>query len=175
MAVAKKISTRETAQRSGAISTENVQLLRLGLTAAGIWFGYIKIVKPLLTSDPFGLKASRKEDIQRDELFLDFAKTAFDPNFERTLGSGIVRFRYAKKDGIILAGNIYKSHQWWNDDEEQAYAVFRKAPSLSAVSSITYWFSEEYGRDLLEYLKDFLNDSEMDVILNILKAKPLLK
>jgi hypothetical protein len=74
--------------------------------------------------------------------------------------------------GSLLSEKIYNAHHWYNDNEEEVYSVFRALSSQSQVTSLAYWFKQKYNEDLFYYLKSFLSDNEMAVIVKIINSKP---
>lgn len=91
---------------------------------------------------------------------------------------------YLSKSNIIVV-NLTSATVWANaidnaigyiyDDEEAIYAVFRQAKSKADVSRLTDVFFSVTGKDLLGYLRSNLNDSEMSIILAIVKKLPTFK
>ncbi len=135
-------------------------------------FGYKKVVAPVL--ETVGLKDS-KADKQQAKDYFDFRKTAFNPTYWTELSRAGKKFRYYPEEpGLARAKLIWDSNGAWyqNDNEDKVYGVFSSASSLSSISTIAYWFQKKYKRDLLKYLRSFLNDREMRKIYAILKTKP---
>ena len=78
----------------------------------------------------------------------------------------------SKTDYLNLAKGLYNASGVFNDDEDSVYGVFRKVQTqyqLSILSGIFYFF---YKKDLLEYLKGFMNADEMDKLLQMVKNYP---
>ena len=59
-----------------------------------------------------------------------------------------------------------------NDNEGAIYAAFRDCRNKIQVAQIAKGFSLRYSRDLYQFLRDMLSDSEMNEVLNIIGSKP---
>lgn len=75
----------------------------------------------------------------------------------------------------ILCYKIYDSKGIFNDEEDSIYNSFQILNSKAQISYLSNTFSKIYNKDLLSYLKNFLNSDELTKIYQIIKNKPLAK
>jgi uncharacterized protein YerC len=59
-----------------------------------------------------------------------------------------------------------------NDNESAVYAAFRDLRNKIQVAQVAQGFSLRYSKDLYQFLRDMLSDSEMNEVLDIITAKP---
>lgn len=64
---------------------------------------------------------------------------------------------------------------WFGDNEEQIYSVFRDITSQIQISQISDAYATRYSRDLLGDINSNLNDKEKSFLWNIIKNKPFAK
>ena len=147
-------------------------LLPTALLALGAYFIVKKEGGSLF--EFLGLKSSAEDKAQEKD-YNTLAKTAFNPNWWKSIPSNITFQYFDESAGIDVAKKVYDCKNWLNDDEATLYGIFRKASSLSVISSLCYWFFVKYGLDLHEYLTSFLNDSELRQLYAILMLKPMYK
>lgn len=67
-----------------------------------------------------------------------------------------------------IAKLVYNSTSWYNDDEEQLYGAIRSAGSDVNLSYVAYVFQEQYKSDMLSYIENFLNSSELSNVKTII-------
>jgi hypothetical protein len=79
------------------------------------------------------------------------------------------------------AKQIYDAINWYGDDEEKIFAVFRSMPTQSCVSYLAMTFRDKYGKDILSFLRggswyqpgaDGLSDAELDKVNSIVLSLP---
>jgi len=58
------------------------------------------------------------------------------------------------------------------DDEAAVYAAFRDLRNKIQVAQLAEGFSLRYSKDLYQFLRDMLSDKEMNLVLDIINAKP---
>lgn len=85
----------------------------------------------------------------------------------------------AKKNGYIklvsksyqskLVKQLYDSQGLFNDNENSVYDVFKQLNYQTALSQLSYIFSQTYSESLYDYLTGFMSDSEMRRIYDIVK------
>ena len=121
---------------------------------------------------------------------------SLNPNYYKTIFSYINKLRAQKKlskltgdqIGKILgnqmggnfltafknyAGRIYQSKGIFNDDESRLYSVFQAMPTQLQISYLSSVFTQQYKKDMLDYIKGFTNEEERAKIFDIVKNKPL--
>ena len=113
-----------------------------------------------------GLVSDRKES--NDLLQLN-NEDYFNPNYwQRKLPAKIITESFSRK----YSDDIYNAYGYFNDDENVIYGVFEQMKTKSQVSYLAYKFNQYYNRSLIEYLRSFLNDSEMAKIAAIINKLP---
>jgi hypothetical protein len=113
-----------------------------------------------------GLVSDRKES--NDLLQLN-NEDYFSPNYwQRKLPAKIITESFSRK----YSDDIYNAYGYFNDDENVIYGVFEQMKTKSQVSYLAYKFNQYYNRSLIEYLRSFLNDSEMAKIAAIINKLP---
>lgn len=73
----------------------------------------------------------------------------------------------------VLCAKIYDSKGVLSDEPDRVYSVFQTLNSKAQISYLSSVFTKCYDKDLLTYLTQFLNSTELTKIYNILKNKPL--
>jgi len=141
---------------------------------AGIAVGvYFLVVKPLL--EKTGLKDSADE--KEAEKALEKQETKINiwqgtEAVKRAAGSKktITLLTYATAAG--KADGINDSLNWYNDDEERIYAIFRGLNAQTQVASIVDQYRIRHKSDLLTTLKQALSSDEFNQIVKIIDQKP---
>ena len=75
-----------------------------------------------------------------------------------------------KPDGF--ADRIYNAKGFFKDDENSVLDVFRNLQTQFQVSQLARFFSAYYKKDMLAYLKTFMDDSNLKDVLDIIKNYP---
>jgi len=113
-----------------------------------------------------GLVSDRKESNDLQQLNNE---DYFNPNYwQRKLPAKIITESFSRK----YSDDIYNAYGFFNDDENAVYGVFEQMKTKSQVSYLSYKFYQYYNRSLIEYLRSFLNDSEMAKIAAIINKLP---
>lgn len=70
---------------------------------------------------------------------------------------------------------IFNANKVWflPDKEEEVNSIFRLLKSQQQISYLTYRFFERTKKDLLTYLKDFMNTEQLATVQDLIKNKPL--
>lgn len=155
----------------GAIETKNVIPW---LLIAGAALGFV-LLKQLLEAlgiwkDP---DERRLDDLSKD------ANSFWNPNFWQTKPANQtytapITLSVAK----TYADEIYNSFGAFNDCEECVKAVFKRCRSQATASFIAYAFNQNYGMDLLDFLRggvwpqDRLSDKDVNEITNYVLTLP---
>lgn len=161
--------------------------------AAYLGAGYLayKAIKGL--AETFGLiktEAEDKLDTSTDvasgdaSILIDNPLIAFNGNyataiiiaFNKKFGRGKFNATFQNFVGTKtlpeLSRKLWESSHFFNDDEEAVYGIFRSLRSQYQLSILSSLFFHAYGKDLLEYLKKFLDANEMEKIIDIVKNYP---
>jgi hypothetical protein len=72
-----------------------------------------------------------------------------------------------------LSDDLWDATGIFNDDEQAIYGVFRQLQYLSQISFLAQVFYAKHGQDLYGYLKNHLNDDEMNQIAIIVSKFPI--
>jgi len=122
---------------------------------------YFGVVRPILqAAGIMGDKESRTEDktVKEGE-----SLNGWKPQYWKDRKN---KLTISESDAAGFAKTIYNSDTYW-DDEEAVYGVLRRLKNNTDLSLVSSSFFEQYNKDLLEYMKDFLNEGEMIKVYNI--------
>jgi hypothetical protein len=127
---------------------------------------------PLLES--FGLKDSQADKDRIDTENLPANKDYWSPYFiHQTKPYGVSAIILTTRAYALQeAENVWDSKGIVNDNEEKLYGVFRALKYKSQISFLADVFKQQYSRDLYQFIRSFLNDSEMSTLLTITNKKP---
>ena len=104
-----------------------------------------------------------EQDISASQLVED-RENIFSPNYwKKKKNAKILTTNSAR----ALASNIYNAAGYFNDNEEAVYGVFRQLTYKTQLSWLSYIFYKQYGEDLLQYLKSFMNSDELATVKQI--------
>ena len=171
-------------------SQQVTEYVKIGLYLSLAYFGF-KAIKSL--AETFGLSKTESE-VLTDEATTDVAQStteassnpflSFSPMYSNALVTAwkkshpnqvwnipkqekLPRLQY-----LDLAKDINESNGYFNDDENRLYSVFSKIETQYQLSLLSRVFTTYYKKDLFNYLKSFLNASELQPILNKVKNYP---
>ena len=88
----------------------------------------------------------------------------FSPNYWKNKKNAKV---LTTSSARALAKNLYDASGVFNDNEEAVYGVFRQLNYKTQVSWLSYIFYKQYGEDMLQYLKSFMNNDELATLKQI--------
>lgn len=71
-----------------------------------------------------------------------------------------------------LAARIKKAKGIFNDDELAVYSAFKTVRNKAQVSQLAETFQREYGMDLVEFLRDFMNEKELARVFDLVEILP---
>ena len=100
---------------------------------------------------------------------------AYNKKYYPKVFNGTYNMVFSQLQYVQMINDLWAGKDAFNDDEEKVYGIFRRLTTqwqLSLFASLFYYFKK---RDLLEWLKTFLNPDEMSVIFNIIKNYPQYK
>jgi len=102
-------------------------------------------------------------------------KTISIANFSKT-GVGPSELKnqnpISAKQMADYAIQIYDSKGVFHDTESKVIGAIAAMPNKFSVSVLSSAFNTAYGRDLLEYLKTFMNDEQLASVARSIKDKP---
>ena len=171
-------------------SSDVADYLKIGLYVGLAFVGY-KAIKKL--TETFGLTKS-EADVETEQAIEQAGGSsvtignnpflAFNPGYAATLINDYNKtkapkvFNYINQFGTkaaLLGGMpklLYDSKGFFYDDPERTYNIFRLIQTQYQLAIVSSIFSTKYKKDLLTYLKSFLNSSELKVITDIVKNYP---
>jgi hypothetical protein len=175
-------------------ATNTNQNINLAFKLAMAGMGFIALKK---LGETFGIFNTAEENQQEEatasasasatQTYTNNPYIAFNPNYAIAIVkaynkkyypkvfNGVYNMVFSQPQYLKFVTELYDGKSLFGDDEEKIYGVFRQITTqwqLSLLSSLFYYFKK---KDLLEYLKSFMNPSEMAVIFNIIKNYPQYK
>lgn len=124
------------------ILKDNSSLI-IGLVA--VYFGYTKVIKPLLES--VGLSQSEAElEVERQS---SNPASPWNPNFWRKSNATIITNDAVTK----FINTIWNAPGYFNDDFDAVLGVFKQLKTKSQVSYLADKFNKVKGKDLLNWLQ----------------------
>lgn len=131
-----------------------------------VFFGGRKIFQSLgLIEDKEDKKRNEALNTMQNADFWDFN------NFLPTVPEGANLFTTATTD--LYVERLWDATGFLNDNEEEIYGVFRAMPTKAAISFLAKRFFLKKNQDLYSYLDEYLWDSEMLVVAQIVNSKPV--
>tara|TARA_R110000868_G_scaffold402001_1_gene677901 strand:+ start:739 stop:1278 length:540 start_codon:yes stop_codon:yes gene_type:complete len=171
-------------------SSDVGEYIKIGLYIGGAFLAY-KAIKKL--SETFGLTKS-EADVATEEAIEQAGGSsvnvgnspflAFSPSYAATLINDYNKtkapkvFNYINQFGAkasilgAMPKMLYDSKGFFYDDPERTYNIFRLIQTQYQLAIVASIFSTKYNKDLLTYLKSFLNAEELNIIVNIVKNYP---
>ena len=70
--------------------------------------------------------------------------------------------------------NLVKAKGFWNDDESKVYNVFRNMKSQLNAYSFSQFFQAYMKKSVIDYLDEFMDESELSMINSITKNLPIV-
>lgn len=86
-------------------------------------------------------------------------------------GTAVTVLVMKNADAVRMAERIKNAWGTFNDDEEAVYQVFRELKDKVQVSQLAGVYHQVYGVSLIEELKNKLDDSEIKIVVDIIKVK----
>jgi hypothetical protein len=138
-------------------------LIKAGLVGAG----YFLIVHPTLKAIGVIKSSEEKEQEKLASTYATSTGSPFNPQFYKTVPNAVLLQKESAKQ---LASLIYNAMGYFDDDEDQVYAVFRQLKAKTQVSWVAEIFYQTYGKDLYSFLSSRLSEDEMTVINQIVSG-----
>jgi hypothetical protein len=151
-------------------TTINPNLIIIGILGVGAYFA----AKPIL--EALGIKKSKEDKEGEKILEQQEEKINIWTGLEavkRAAGSKRKVYALTYANAYAKAKGIYDSLNWYDDNEERIYAIFRSLNYQTQVASIVDQYRTLYRTDLLTKLKSSLSDSELNEVLKIINQKPV--
>lgn len=110
-----------------------------------------------------------KGALQWEEAFdIEYANKMKDPKQGSLL---VLKSEVAQK----YANQIHTAWIPWyrgGDDEDKVYSVFRSLADKVQISQVAKAYQSQYGKHLIEVIKERFSKNEITMLLNIIKNKP---
>lgn len=87
--------------------------------------------------------------------------------------SKVLKLNGLEQTYAVLCLKLYDSKGLFYDNPDKVNSVFQLLNSKAQISYLSFVFNKLFDKDLLSYLKQFLNSDELAKISNIIKNKPL--
>jgi len=133
----------------------------------------VLFIEPILKSwkqlwakepDPLGETLQYHEENSAQNLQTMVNENYFSPAYYKQFaGAPLLTVNTAN----AYCATIYDAQGWFNDDESAVYGVFHQLSYKTQVSWLAERFYALYGKSLLGYLNEFMNQSELATIANI--------
>lgn len=131
----------------------------------------------LLVLNKFGLlpSASKEKEAQQVQELDTLAE--FKPGYTKKLmqkngWSKVKQTLLPAAGAAALAAQLKKSKGVFNDNELAVFSVFKTLRNKAQLSQLALTFQNEYSLDVVEFLRSFLNDSELARIYSIVQPLP---
>jgi hypothetical protein len=82
------------------------------------------------------------------------------------------QYHFSVNQYISYAKQIYDAKGAFHDNEDEAIAAFTAMPSKYTIRILGRMFMNYYNKDLLEFIKTFMNDAQLAAVNTRIKAKP---
>ena len=162
-----------------------IKLVGLGvgvyaLKKVGEFLGVFKTVEEEKVDTSTASASESAEEIQSNNPYV-----AFNPNYAIAIVQAYnKKFKPKKFDGNYqmkvsplqyktYADQLYNAYGGvFNDNEDSVYDIFRTITTQWQLSLLAGFFHTFYQKDLLEYLKGFLDANELNTLLQIISNYP---
>ena len=88
---------------------------------------------------------------------------AFDNNYWKTSTDPLLTVEQANNYAVQINGD----YGYWGSNDSDIISVIKSLQNKAQVSQVSFYFNENYGQDLLTFLKDSLDRSTGNVIRTI--------
>lgn len=141
---------------------------------------YFFVLRPILQK--LGVSKTKEDRIVEAVESLPNNTNPFSPQFWQQAPAGATKLDL--ETAARYAARIYYAMGTFTDDEGEIYSVFRSLKTQGQVSYVAGLFQQNYGTDMLEYLKrganqynpgSGLNADELAVVINIVSKLPKYK
>lgn len=130
-----------------------------------------------LAAQKFGLlPSSESRKAESNAAALD-SKKEFQPGYAaayaKSQGWKKYKTYYLKQArALALASDIKKAKGIFNDDETAVYSTLKNVNYKAQLSQVAETFRKQYGTDMVEYLKSFLNEKELSRVFDLGELLP---
>ena len=97
---------------------------------------------------------------------------AFNPNFVLQMNKYGIKGGIGNTKAKELVKDIYDAWGWIDDDEQQIYGAIRSSRTKLDLSRVSYWYYQEYKKDLQAELQKRLDDDEYKKVAHIVEKLP---
>jgi len=139
-------------------------IIKYGVTLAGLYIVY-KLAQKV------GIISSQESKAETQNLQALENASVWDYNkFLSSLPGGALLLTQAGAAAYV--DDLWSATGYFNDDEEAIYGVFRAMRTQSQIAALAKRFNQLKNQDLYNYLRNYLNDSEMLTVKKIIDQKP---
>lgn len=137
---------------------------KVAIWGTGITLTYLFIVRPIFQKIGIIKTQDEKDQEKQEQDYSSSASSPFNPNFYKSVaGAQLVTKAVAQS----IAQTLYDAHGFINDDEQAVYGALRQLSYKTQLSWVADVFYQQYQQDLYQYLRNFLDDSEMSIVNSI--------
>lgn len=134
---------------------------KIAVWGVGIIAGYILVVRPILRATGVIKSSEEKQQDKQEENFSVSPDSPFNPNYYKSKPGALL---VTKAIAQQIAEKIHDAGGWFNDNEEQVYGALRQLKAKTQLSWVADNFYTLYGEDMYQYMRSFLDDSEMQIV-----------
>lgn len=126
--------------------------------AVGIGLLYLLVLKPIMQK--VGIIQSPEDKALENQTVGNSAdpNSPFSPTYYKQVAGAVL---VTKAKAEELASQIFEADDMWNDDETEVFAALRQLSHKTQVSWVADNFNRLYKADLYQFMRAFMDDSEM--------------
>lgn len=142
-------------------------------------FGLVKSEAEEKIDTATGAAGGSTLETQSNNPFLSFSpqylgalKEAWQKKYPKKVWNGTKQLKFDAAAYKKFADTLYNAKGIFKDDEDSVLDIFRNLQTQFQVSQLATFFSFFYKKDMLSYMKTFMNDSNLKDVLEIIKNYP---
>jgi len=165
--------------------------IKIAALVGGAYLAF-KAIKGL--AETFGLVKSEAEEkidtattsaggstieAQSNDPYLSFSpqyiyalKKAWAKKYPKKVWNGREQLKFDSDAYKKFADTLYNAKGFFKDDENSVLDIFRNLQTQLQVSQVALFFSFFYKKDMLAYMKTFMDDDNLKEVLEIIKNYP---
>jgi hypothetical protein len=137
---------------------------KVAIWGTGITLTYLFVIRPIFQKVGLIKTQDEKNQEKQEQDYSSSATSPFNPNYYKSVsGAQLV----TKANAQAIAQTLYDAHGLFNDDEQAVYGALRQLSYKTQLSWVADVFYQQYQQDLYQYLRNFLDDSEMSIVNSI--------
>ena len=155
--------------KTNLLESAGISPIQLIILGGGAYFIYTVTTK---VGEKFGIVKSDTDLANEQKSTGLNSMPQMSPSYLSKLGATkVMKFKNKSTLQNIVA-SIYKSKGVFNDNEAMLYGAFKMITYKTQLAEVSQAFYKDYNYDLYQYLKTFLNDSELALIYDYLNKLP---